>query len=1377
MVGKLSTLLEPEDGAPQFFNTASRVIFDHLPKTGGMAINQWLTTALGDGCVSPNIGAIDHRSLIAKFGGTYSVLTAHVNFGRQGMDPRYQYVTLLREPIDRVVSWLYFIVNNNTSERFGEFWHVAKRFIESGGDDGDDLLHGNFYVKHFASIDGVNSADGRSLIDAAVTALERYDVWGIYEEMPEFLSDFGGLLGVQAPARLQPVNVTRQRPALSDLSDSMRARIVELNSLDIEFYSIIKDRYAVARSRWIHRVEAGIGLKPMRTQLVLNRAAEEFTIHSARVIGGETFAAQGPIDFDVAFSLARPAANLKIGLVMRDEVGARIFSTNSTALGRPIGPVASGSFRTRFTFMANLPDGRYTLGLQVVEELNGSSRYLAAFDELARFQIGSVLHFSPGPTTFHLPTTIHCEAVPTISGMEGWRLAAADPGLHSHVGRCEGGSVVSDGRAGFLLFGPYKELLAGRWRAIVEGSLQPDAGYLKIEVASFGGRVVHVSLEVTNPTERVELDFQLDHPVRDLEVRVWIHEFSCARIDAIAIEGAVTLGNDVSVANADCNGFSGIIFEEGDNNGSTKGQIPSFQEARAAGDPTETEVATSGFGCRGDDQRADGAAARSDAAVRHAPVDIRSGLFGESVGYAPFASVRESVQSYERAEMFRMEDTLNAGASRSQRAPAENRLTHWPDPTFSIVIATDGRSAALGELLDVLPFLEGPPFEVCVVRGPTEDGIADVLAAWEGRIKSAYNPIRNLSLSRNIGIAMAAGEIIAFLDDDAIPEPSWLVDLAEAFHDPSVACAGGLNRDCSGVGLQYGYATANRMGQARWDSLQPTDALCKPGAPEFPYTQGTNTAIRRTDLEALGGFDEEYEFYLDETDLCCRLVDVGRTIRQLPRAIVYHRSLPSDIRTSDGVTHSLYSVLKNKLYFSLVNNHGHHTPSEALVDFDIFVTIQERRLRQMAAATADGPSWIERFVADVSIARAAGINRGSSGLRRLMSPGLITRHRRPFLPLTRRPTAEWSECSLYSQKAPAAPATINNRRAVNSFPELSDQRDLLRKTWADLLPSGSRVALANYPDHQNVGDPAIWLGTRSLLQSLNVTMGYGCDPWSYDPDRLARAVPRGPILLIGGGNLGDVYNREQKVRTQILQDFPDRPIIQLPQSTWFRSPVARDALAAVFAMHGNTTLLLRDAQSLAFARAYFPVRSLLCPDAALALEITGVDRQADVPVVALWRRDVELDLPLPPLPPGSILADWQDNVPDIANWSWNSRAFRAVVGDPPPGDSFRLAARRAAWRYMPTVWDRLARERLLRGCRLLARGRVVITNRLHAHLLCILLRIPHVVCDTVNGKLSAYRDTWETNNPLVRFASTPDEAVALAETLVAQLNGQISKAA
>jgi pyruvyl transferase EpsO len=93
---------------------------------------------------------------------------------------------------------------------------------------------------------------------------------------------------------------------------------------------------------------------------------------------------------------------------------------------------------------------------------------------------------------------------------------------------------------------------------------------------------------------------------------------------------------------------------------------------------------------------------------------------------------------------------------------------------------------------------------------------------------------------------------------------------------------------------------------------------------------------------------------------------------------------------------------------------------------------------------------------------------------------------------------------------------------------------------------------------------------------------------------------------------------------------------------------------------------------------------------------------------------------------------------------------------------------------MPWLWDQLAEDRTLRGCRFLARGRVVITNRLHAHLLCTIMGLPHVVCDTSNGKVFAYRDTWthdreSTGQPIVRFANTPAEAVDMAAEVLAGL--------
>ncbi|MBU6276578.1 MAG: polysaccharide pyruvyl transferase family protein [Planctomycetes bacterium] len=346
-------------------------------------------------------------------------------------------------------------------------------------------------------------------------------------------------------------------------------------------------------------------------------------------------------------------------------------------------------------------------------------------------------------------------------------------------------------------------------------------------------------------------------------------------------------------------------------------------------------------------------------------------------------------------------------------------------------------------------------------------------------------------------------------------------------------------------------------------------------------------------------------------------------------------------------------------------------------------------------------------------------------------------------------------------------------------------RSILAAEWRASLPAGSRCALALYPDHWNAGDAAIWWATRTLLAELGVAVDYACDPWSYAPGGLRAAVPEGPILILGGGNFGDVYPREQSLRTRILADFPDRPIVQLPQSIAFRSPAAVAETAALLARQRACTLLLRDAASLAFAREQFPgTAARLCPDTALALDLPAVPRAATVPVVALWRHDGESCGPLPALPAGWVERDW--TVPggilpaeEARELSTAARSFKEWVGMPPPWPPPEAEPcplrRRIAWRHLPWAWDQLAEDRALRGLRILARGRVVLTNRLHAHLLCLLAGIPHVVCDTANGKLFAHRDTWFTApspgpppRVAVRFAATPAEAVDLAAGLLAE---------
>jgi len=260
------------------------------------------------------------------------------------------------------------------------------------------------------------------------------------------------------------------------------------------------------------------------------------------------------------------------------------------------------------------------------------------------------------------------------------------------------------------------------------------------------------------------------------------------------------------------------------------------------------------------------------------------------------------------------------------------------------------------------------------------------------------------------------------------------------------------------------------------------------------------------------------------------------------------------------------------------------------------------------------------------------------------------------------------------------------------MPTCDHSRLLLRETLGELLPPGTRCGLVLYPDHWNAGDAAIWCGTRQVLRELGAHVAYGCDTTSYDKRALAHAVPEGPILIAGGGNFGDVYVPEHALRLKVLEDHPGRPVIQLPQSIWFRESDGVAVTAEALRRHGNTTLLLRDTPSLEFARRNFPAPARLCPDAALALDLSAVPRHPDVPMVAVWRDDRESAAPPPPrchrARSPAIGCCRAANCPpkqarqmSIAGLEFHRWVGRPKLGEPCP------VRRRLAWRHQPWLWD------------------------------------------------------------------------------------------
>lgn len=326
---------------------------------------------------------------------------------------------------------------------------------------------------------------------------------------------------------------------------------------------------------------------------------------------------------------------------------------------------------------------------------------------------------------------------------------------------------------------------------------------------------------------------------------------------------------------------------------------------------------------------------------------------------------------------------------------------------------------------------------------------------------------------------------------------------------------------------------------------------------------------------------------------------------------------------------------------------------------------------------------------------------------------------------------------------------------------LSEQ---IRSRLVPLAQRHAACALVDFPNHSNVGDNAIWMGEIAWLADAGIRVRYRCDVKTYDPAALRQALgPDDAIFIHGGGNFGDLWPKHQRLRETIVQDFPDRAIVQLPQTVHFQH---RDGLArarAIFDRHPDLTVCVRDAASLDLVGNELRAPGVLCPDMAFYLGSLPRPRAPRRDIFWLRRADREASAATEaPSGPGLDVGDWLDDrrsLPDRLRRALRRRPLRWLSRSP--------QTRRSIRRVVDASYDFQAQRRVRFGCRLLASGSVVVTDRLHAHILSLLLGIPHVVLDNNYGKLRRFCETWNTMaSPLVRWAEAPGEALAAARALL-----------
>lgn len=164
-------------------------------------------------------------------------------------------------------------------------------------------------------------------------------------------------------------------------------------------------------------------------------------------------------------------------------------------------------------------------------------------------------------------------------------------------------------------------------------------------------------------------------------------------------------------------------------------------------------------------------------------------------------------------------------------------------PGASVVVCAYNQAKVMEKTLNAMEKLNYPDYEVVVVNDGSKDATREVLDKKFAN-KKLFTIIHHeknggLCKARNTGIAASQKEIVVMMDQDCIPEKNWLMDLVKGFDSERVGMVSSFSEDSG----------------------------------------GTSTAFRKKVFDEVGGFDESFFFFRDDTEMVFRIKDAGYETR------------------------------------------------------------------------------------------------------------------------------------------------------------------------------------------------------------------------------------------------------------------------------------------------------------------------------------------------------------------------------------------------------------------------------------------------------------------------------------------------------------------
>ncbi len=214
-------------------------------------------------------------------------------------------------------------------------------------------------------------------------------------------------------------------------------------------------------------------------------------------------------------------------------------------------------------------------------------------------------------------------------------------------------------------------------------------------------------------------------------------------------------------------------------------------------------------------------------------------------------------------------------------------------PLVSVLIVTYNGYALTRRCIDAVRCNEYPKYEIILVDNGSSDGTVEKVRQEFGDSVKIIALRENLgpSAARNRGMRTASGEFVAFLDNDTVPDSKWLVNgVARMAKDSKIGalqCRLMLNSARNRFDYAGDYLGSCGFLVQRVQTGEENIGQADSEAVIFS-AKSAGMLCRRDAFETVGGFDDDYFIFVEETDLALRMWIAGYTALYLPTSVVYH---------------------------------------------------------------------------------------------------------------------------------------------------------------------------------------------------------------------------------------------------------------------------------------------------------------------------------------------------------------------------------------------------------------------------------------------------------------------------------------------------------